>query len=97
MMVFMIGSYKRKYGELIHNFSIQYLIKNNQYTKTLQEAVYVMLKLKFKSENNNDESNAQNRIKMKLAREINKTRKGLNKHINMKKGLLMWFSNAHIK
>ena len=44
-MVSMRGSDKRKYGESIHNFSIQYLIKNNQYPKTLQEAVYVMHKL----------------------------------------------------
>ena len=41
--------YKRKYGELIHNLSIQYAIKNDQYPKTLKEAVDVMRKVKFKS------------------------------------------------
>ena len=35
-MVFMRGSYKRKDWELIHDVSIQYVIKNNQNTKTLQ-------------------------------------------------------------
>ena len=35
-MVFMRESYKRKYGELIHDFSIQYAIRNNKYPKTLQ-------------------------------------------------------------
>ena len=45
----MIGSDKIKYGELIHAFSIHYTIKNDKYTKTLQEAVNVMRKLKFKS------------------------------------------------
>ena len=49
-MVFMRGSDKRKYWELIHDFSIQYAINNNQYTKILQEAVYVMRKVKFKPE-----------------------------------------------
>ena len=44
-MVFMRGLEKRKYGELIHDLSIQYAIKNNQYRKTLQETGYVMRKL----------------------------------------------------
>ena len=48
-IVFMRGSDKRKYGELIHDLSIQYAINNDQYPKTLQEAVYVMREVKFKS------------------------------------------------
>ena len=52
-MVFVRGLYKRTYGGLIHYLSIQYAIKSNQYPKTLYEAVYVMHKVKFKSENNN--------------------------------------------
>ena len=42
MMVFMSGSEKRNYGELIHDFSIQHTINNDQYSKTLQEALDVM-------------------------------------------------------
>ena len=57
--VFMRRSDKREYGDLIHDFSIQYVIKNNQYPKTLQEAVDVMHNMKFKSENNNNKSNTQ--------------------------------------
>ena len=44
-MVFMRGSDKRKYQELVHDFSVQYAIKNDQYPKTLQEAVDVMRKV----------------------------------------------------
>ena len=62
-MIFMIGSDKVKYGELIHDLSIQYAIKNDQYPKTLLEAVDVMLKVKFKAENNNDKSNTQKQNK----------------------------------
>ena len=62
-MVFMRGLEKRKYGELIHDLSIQYAIKNNQYRKTLQETGYVMRKLKFKPETNNDKSNTQKQNK----------------------------------
>ena len=47
-MVFMRGSDKRKYGELIHDLSIHYAIKNDQYPKTLQEAVDVMHKVNLK-------------------------------------------------
>ena len=50
---------KRKYWELIHDFSVQYEIKNDQYPKTLQESLDVMRKLKFKSENKNDKRNTQ--------------------------------------
>ena len=57
--VFMRGSDKRKYAELIHDFSIQYAIKNGQYPKTLQEVLDVMRKVKFKSEKNNDKSSTQ--------------------------------------
>ena len=32
-MVFIRVSYKRKYGELIHNFCIKYKMKNNKYPK----------------------------------------------------------------
>ena len=58
-MVFMRGSEKWKYGELIHALSIQYAIKNGQYPKTLQEAVDVLRKVKFKAEKNNDKSSIQ--------------------------------------
>ena len=47
-MVFMRGSYNRKYEELIHNLSIKHVIENDQYPKTLHEAVDVMRKVKFK-------------------------------------------------
>ena len=58
-MVLVRRSGKRKYGVLIHYFSIKYAIKNNKYPKTLQEAVDGMRKVKFKSENNNDKSHTQ--------------------------------------
>ena len=58
-MFFMRGLDKRKYGEFIYDFFIQYAIKNNQYPKTIQEAVDVMCKVKFKPESNNDKSNTQ--------------------------------------
>ena len=48
----MRGPDKRKYGELIYDFSIQYAIKNYQYPITLQEAVDVIRRGKFKVENN---------------------------------------------
>ena len=48
-----------KVWKLIHYFSIQYAIKNDQYPKKLQEVVYVMGKVKFKSENNNNKSNTK--------------------------------------
>ena len=56
----MIISDQRKYGELIHDFSIQYAIKNNKYTKTLQKAVDVMLKVIIK---NNDKSKTHKKNK----------------------------------
>ena len=59
MLVFMRVSDKRKDGELIYYFSIQYTIKNDQYPKTLQEAVDVMRKVKFRPENNNNKSNTK--------------------------------------
>ena len=58
-MVFKKGSDQSKYGELIHAFSIQYAIKNSKYPKTIQEAVDVMRKVKFKAEKNNDKSSTQ--------------------------------------
>ena len=59
----MIVSDKRKDSELIPNFSIQYVIQNNQYPETLKEAEGIMCKVKFKSENNNDKSNTQKKNK----------------------------------
>ena len=56
-MVFVIGSYKRKYWGLTHDFSIQYTSKNNQYLKTLQGSVDVKRKENFIAEKNNDKSN----------------------------------------
>ena len=56
---FMIGSEKRKYVELIHDFSVHFVIKQYQYPKTLQESVGVMRKVKFRPEKNNDKSNTQ--------------------------------------
>ena len=61
--VFVRGTDKRKYWELIHDFSIQYAINNYQYPKTIQEAVGVMRKVKPKPEMNNDESNTQKQNK----------------------------------
>ena len=58
-MFFMRVSDKRKDGELIYYFSIQYTIKNDQYPKTLQEAVDVMRKVKFRPEKNNNKSNTK--------------------------------------
>ena len=43
----------------MYDLSIQYVIKNDQYPKTLKEAVGVMRKVKFKSEKNNDKINKQ--------------------------------------
>ena len=62
-MVFMRGPYKRKYGELIHDFYIQYAIKNYQHWKKIQEELDVMRKVKFKAENYNDKSNTQKQNK----------------------------------
>ena len=49
MMVFMRGPDKQKHGELIHDFSIQYVIKSYQHPKIPQIAVDIMRKVKFKS------------------------------------------------
>ena len=59
-MFLMRGSDKIKYGELIYDFSIKYVINNNQQRKKLQEAVDFMRKVKIKLEKNNDKSNTQN-------------------------------------
>ena len=78
---------------MIHDLAIQYAINNDQYTKTLQEAVDVMRKVNLKPENNNDKRYTQNRIKMDVARKIN----GMNcfaqkyKHEKM---ILRWLRNA---
>ena len=61
-IVFMRGLDKRKYGELIHDFSIKYTIKKNQNLKTLKEVMDFMRKVKFKAENNNDKINTQKSI-----------------------------------
>ena len=55
----------------MHDFSIQYVIKKNQYPKTLQEEVDIMRKVRFKAENNKDKSSTQNGIKMEVVKEIN--------------------------
>ena len=48
-MVFIIVLDKLKYGELIRDLSIHYTINNNSYLKTLQVAVDVKRKVKFKA------------------------------------------------
>ena len=62
-MVFMRDPDKIKYGELINDFDIQYAIKNDKYPKTLQEAVDIRHKVKYKLQNNNDKSNKQKQNK----------------------------------
>ena len=76
-MVLLRGSDNRKYGELIHDFSIQHASKNNQYTEKLQEVVDLMRKVKFKSENNNDESNTQKKRKNGGGEQINQMKRVL--------------------
>ena len=61
--VLLRGTDKRKYWELIHDFSIQYAINNDQYPKTIQESVDVMRKVKLKPERNNGTSNTQKQNK----------------------------------
>ena len=46
-----------------HDFSFHYAIKNDQYSKTLQEAVNVMRGVKFKANNNNDKSKKKTELK----------------------------------
>ena len=60
---------------MIHDFSIQYAIKNYQYMKTPQEAVNVMRKLKLKSENNNDKVTQKIIIKMEEVSMINQMKR----------------------
>ena len=48
-MIFMKGLDKRKYGELIHDFCIQYGIKNYQRPNRLQETVDIRSKVKFEA------------------------------------------------
>ena len=79
----MKGSDKIKYGKLIHDLSVQYTIKNNQYPKTLQEAVDAMGRVKCKSENNNDKSNTHK--KMEVVSKINQMKQVLHKHRNLKR------------
>ena len=71
-MFFMRGSDKRKYGELIHDFSIHYAIKKYKYLKIFREAVDVMHKVRFKTEKNNDESDTQKHNKIEVVSELNK-------------------------
>ena len=47
----------------MNNLSIQYVIKNNEYPKTLQEELDGMRKVKFKSDNDNDKINTQKQNK----------------------------------
>ena len=54
----------------MHYFSIQYAILNDQYPKTLQKAVDVIRKVKFKSKNNNKKVIHKNMIKMEVVKEI---------------------------
>ena len=82
---------------MIHDFYIKYTIKNNQYPKTLQKAVDVMSKMKFKPEKNYDKSNTQKIIQMDVASGINQMRRVWHKHRNMEKLLLLWFSNTYVK
>ena len=84
-MVFVRGSDKRKYSELIHDLSIQYMIENNQYLKTSRKEVDAKRKVKFKSENKNKKSNTQKQNKMEVVSKINQIKRVLHKHINMKK------------
>ena len=60
------------------------MIKNNKYPKTLQKAVDVMRKVKFKAENNNDKNNTQNLIKMEVVKKINQMRRVFHQHIHIK-------------
>ena len=62
-MVFMRISDKRTYGKLIHDFYLQYAIKNDKYPIRPQEAVGVIHKVRFKQEKNNDKSNIQKQNK----------------------------------
>ena len=66
---------------------MQYTFKNNKYPKTLQEAVYVMQKVKFKAENHNDKSITK---QMKFLNKINRMRQVLHKLRTMgKKAFVM--------
>ena len=56
-----------------------------------------MRKVKFKSENNNNKSNTQNKMKMEVVSKINKIKRVFHKHINMKKVLFACFRNAPVK
>ena len=47
----------------MHDFSIQHTLNNAQYPKTLQEALDVVRKVKFKTEINNDKINTQKQNK----------------------------------
>ena len=84
-MVFVRGSDKRKYSELIHDLYIQYMIENNQYLKASRKEVDAKRKVKFKSENKNKKSNTQKQNKMEVVSKINQIKRVLHKHINMKK------------
>ena len=96
-LVFTRGPDKRKYGELIHDISIRYAIKNNQYPKTPQEEVDLTRREKFKPEKNNDKSNTQKQIKIEVMSKINEMKRVLHKHRNMEKVLFLWFRNTYVK
>ena len=59
------------------------MIDNNQYTKTLQEAVDIKRKVIFKSEKNNYKSNTQKENKIEVVSEINQMVRILKKHRNI--------------
>ena len=63
-IVFIRGSDKRKYRELIRDLSIQYVIKNSQYPNALWEAVDVMCKLNLNQKRIMIKATHKNRIKM---------------------------------
>ena len=82
---------------MIHDFSIQYRIKNNQYPKALQEKVDIMRKLIFKAKNNNDKSKTQKQNKMEVVSNITKMKRVLHIQRNLENELLLWFSNRYVK
>ena len=56
-----------------------------------------MCKVKFKSEDNNDKGNIKKQNKMDVVNEINQMKQVLQKHINIKKVILLWLRNTYVK
>ena len=94
-IVFVRVSDKRKYGGFIHDFYIQYKIKNYQYTNTLQEAMDGIHKVISKSEKKR--VTHKTRLKMEVTNDINGMKQVLHKHRKMKKILFLWFRNSYVK